>query len=499
MIEEFKHGSWSLGPDSHRSNNDLSACWSGNLLLARPSITQITSRDGYVLAIDRVCLHWPYVQLLPLKHYPPAESYCSHHYPLPPTTVTRTVTQPTTTVVTVSKPARTVTSTPFATTSTVFTSTSIAYVYTTTVTATATSGTSIRTVYTGTEIDTVYTRTNIATEYTSTSTDYHITGTDTITTIVATLPSTTTTATVTAFTIKQETVTVSSGTVTAYTTIDTGLTRRHQQKHHDFREDLVLRLAACRRDVLQTACSCIEVHPPTHTVTATAKRTHTSYKTVCATRTVSVVGTVTTKQAFTSTISTASTTTTSIVDVSTVLDVETDTTSVESVSTLSTVLVTQVPTAATTTASVTSFSEVDVVFTTTVPTTSTYTVTVPLATSTISSALSYSRVYGPVDGCAYVLMESFLDQYSVDIPSGTSHTARAAICAAFCDRTPGCKTVGMNWFPACGANGESVYCIASANAWAGTSAMECGIGTGYNGCAIYQDGTVYEKSAITST
>lgn len=54
------------------------------------------------------------------------------------------------------------------------------------------------------------------------------------------------------------------------------------------------------------ALQCIEVHPPTHTVTATAKRTHTSYKTVCATRTVSVVGTVTTKQAFTSTISTAS-------------------------------------------------------------------------------------------------------------------------------------------------------------------------------------------------
>ncbi|KAL7811370.1 hypothetical protein V8C26DRAFT_431174 [Trichoderma gracile] len=453
----------------------------------------------YVLAIDRVCLHWPYVELLPLKHYPPAEFYCSHHYPLPPTTVTRTVMRPTTTVVTVSKPARTVTSTPLTTTSTVFTSTSTAYVYTTTITATATSGTSIRTVYTGTEIDTVYTRTNIATEYTSTSTDYHVTGTDTITTIVATLPSTTTTATVTAFTTEQETVTVSSGTVTAYTTIDTGLTRRHQQKHHDFREDLLLRLAACRRDVLRTACSCIGVHPPTHTVTVTAKRTHTLYKTVCATKTVSVVGTVTTKKAFTSTISTASTTTTSIVGVSTVLAVETDTASIESVSTLSTVLVTQVPTAATTTASVTSFSEVDVAVTTTVPTTSTHTVTVPLATTTISSALSYSRVYGPVDGCAYVLMESFLDQYSAQVTAGTSHTARAAICAAFCDRTPGCKTVGMNWFPACGANGESVYCIASANAWAGTGTMQCGIGTGYNGCAIYQDGTVYEKSAVTST
>ncbi|TFB01189.1 hypothetical protein CCMA1212_007031 [Trichoderma ghanense] len=432
----------------------------------------------HVLAIDRVCLRWPYAELLPLKHYPQAESYCSRHYPLPPTTVTQTVTQPTTAVVTVSKPARTVTTTTRITTSTVYTSTSTAYVYTTTVTAIATSGASIRTVYTGTEIDTVYTRTNVATEYTYTSTDYQTTGTDTITTIVATLPSTTTTATITAFSTEQETVTVSSGTVTAYTTVDTGLTRRHQQKHHDFREDLLPRLAACRRDMLRTACSCIEVHPPTHTVTATAKCTHTLYKTVCATKT---------------------TTTTSILNVNTVLGVETDTTSIDSVSILSTVFVTQVPTAATTTASVTSFSEVDVAFTTTLPTTSTHTVTVPLATTTVSSTLSYSRVYGPVDGCAYVLMESFLDQYSQDIPAGTSHTARAAICGAFCDRTPGCKTVGMNWFPSCAANGESVYCIASADAWAGSGTMECGIGTGYNGCAIYQDGTVYQKSATTST
>ncbi|KAL7807926.1 hypothetical protein V8C44DRAFT_336760 [Trichoderma aethiopicum] len=453
----------------------------------------------HALAIDRVCLRWPYAELLPLKHYPPAESYCSHHYPLPPATVTRTVTQPTTAVVTVSKPARTVTTTTRTTTSTVYTSTSTAYVYTTAVTATATSGASIQTVYTGTELDTVYTRTSVATEYTSTSTDYQTTGTDTITTIVATLPSTTTTATVTAFTTEQETVTVSSGTVTAYTTVDAGLTRRHQQKHHDFREDLLPRLAACRRDVLKTACSCIEVHPPTHTVMATAKCTHTSYKTVCATKTVSVVGTVTTKKVSTSTISTASTTTTFILGVNTELDVKTDTTSIDSISTLSTVFVTKVPTAATATASVTSFSEVDVAFITTLPTTSTHTVIVPLATTTVSSTNSYSRVYGPVDGCAYVLMESFIDQFSQNIPAGTPHAARAAICAAFCDRTPGCKTVGMNWFPACGANGESVYCIASADAWAGTGTMECGIGTGYNGCAIYQDGTVYEKSTVSST
>ncbi|PTB77089.1 hypothetical protein M440DRAFT_1470101 [Trichoderma longibrachiatum ATCC 18648] len=382
----------------------------------------------HVLAIDRVCLRWPYAELLPLKHYPPAESYCSHHYPLPPATVTRTVTQPTTAFVTVSKPARTVTIT----------------------TRTATS--------------TIYT-----------------------TAIVATLPSTTTTATVTAFTTEQETVTVSSGTVTAYTTVDSGLTRRNQQKHHDFREDLLPRLAACRRDMLKTACSCIEVHPPTHTISATAKCTHTSYKTVCATKTVSVIGTVTTKNVSTSTISTASTTTTSILGVNTELEVKSDTTSIDSISTLSTVFVTEAPTAATTTASVTSFSEIDVAFTTTLPTTSMHTVIVPLATTTVSSTNTYSRVYGPVER-----MRLCIDGYSQDIPAGTPHTARAAICAAFCDRTPGCKTVGMNWFPACGANGESVYCIASADAWAGTGTMECGIGTGYNGCAIYQDGTVYE-------
>ncbi|KAL6883164.1 hypothetical protein HDV57DRAFT_527399 [Trichoderma longibrachiatum] len=387
----------------------------------------------HVLAIDRVCLRWPYAELLPLKHYPPAESYCSHH-----------------------------------SCSNGNNHYSHRYVY-----------------HLHVDIDCI--RLN---DYSDChgylwSIDYH-------TAIVATLPSTTTTATVTAFTTEQETVTVSSGTVTAYTTVDSGLTRRNQQKHHDFREDLLPRLAACRRDMLKTACSCIEVHPPTHTISATAKCTHTSYKTVCATKTVSVIGTVTTKNVSTSTISTASTTTTSILGVNTELEVKSDTTSIDFISTLSTVFVTEAPTAATTTASVTSFSEIDVAFTTTLPTTSMHTVIVPLATTTVSSTNTYSRVYGPVDGCAYVLMESFIDQYSQDIPAGTPHTARAAICAAFCDRTPGCKTVGMNWFPACGANGESVYCIASADAWAGTGTMECGIGTGYNGCAIYQDGTVYE-------
>ncbi|KAL6856774.1 hypothetical protein J3F83DRAFT_751772 [Trichoderma novae-zelandiae] len=497
MIEQYKHCGWESRPRS-TSIGRLWLCrlrgeretW--RVILSGLCLLQVQS----VLAIDRVCQHWPYAELLPLKHYPPAESYCSHHYPLPPTTVTQTVTKPTTAVVTVSKPARTVTSTTRITTSTLYTSTATAYVYTTTVTATATSGTSTRTVYTGTELDTVYTRTNIATEYTSTSTDYQTTGTDTITAIVATLPSTTTTATITAFTTEQETVTVSSGTVTAYTTIDTGLTRRHQQEHHDFREDLLPRLAACRKDILKTACSCIEVHPPTHTVTATAKCTHTSYKTVCATKTVGVVGTVTTKKVSTSTISTASTTTTSVLYVNTVLDVETDTTRIDSISTLSTVFVTQVPTAATTTTSITSFSEVDVAFTTTLLTTSTQTVNVPLATTTATITLAYTRVFGPTNGCAYS-PAVYLDQYSQDIPAGTPHAARAAICAAFCDRTPGCQTVGVNWFPSCGANGESVYCLASQDAWAGGSSIQCGIGMGSNGCAIYQDGTVYQKNTAT--
>ncbi|KAM0462260.1 hypothetical protein ACHAO4_001461, partial [Trichoderma viride] len=236
---------------------------------------------------------------------------------------------------------------------------------------------------------------------------------------------------------------------------------------------------------------CIEVHPPTHTVTTTARCTHTSFKTVGITKTVDVIGTTTKNAVSTTIISTASTITTAIVYVATVQGVETDTTNLDSTSTLSTVFVTEVPTAATATSSVTYFSPVDVVVTTTVTTTPTTTVTVPAATTTVATDVVYSLVFGPQDGCSYVLEADYLDQYSQDIPSGTTHDERAAICAAFCDRTPGCKTFGMNWFPVCGANGESVYCIASQDAWAGSGTMECGIGTSYNGCSIYQDGTVY--------
>ncbi|KAM0514416.1 hypothetical protein ACHAPE_006709 [Trichoderma viride] len=184
--------------------------------------------------------------------------------------------------------------------------------------------------------------------------------------------------------------------------------------------------------------------------------------------------------------------TTAIVYVATVQGVETDTTSLDSTSTLSTVFVAEVATPATATSSITYFSPVDVAATTTVPTTSTTTVTVPAATTTVAADAVYSLVFGPQDGCAYVLEADYLDQYSQDIPSGTTHHDRAAICAAFCDRTPRCKTFGMNWFPTCGANGESVYYIASQDAWAGSGTMECGIGTSFNGCSIYQDGTVYQ-------
>lgn len=167
---------------------------------------------------------------------------------------------------------------------------------------------------------------------------------------------------------------------------------------------------------------CIEFHPPTHTVTVTAKCTHTSFKTIGVTKTVDVIGTTTTKKVSTSTISTASvsltslpwlrneilipptqTTTTSVLYVATVLDVETDTISIDSTSTVSTVFVTEIPTAATATSSVTSFSPVNVAFTTTLPTTSTTTVTVPLATTTVTTDASYTLVYGPTDGCAYAL------------------------------------------------------------------------------------------------
>lgn len=95
--------------------------------------------------------------------------------------------------------------------------------------------------------------------------------------------------------------------------------------------------------------------------------------------------------------------TTPIVYVAIVQDVETDTTNLDSTSTLSTVFVTEVPTAATATNSVTYFSPVDVTVTTTVPITPTTTVTVPAVTTTVATDVAYSLVFGPQDGCAYVL------------------------------------------------------------------------------------------------
>lgn len=94
---------------------------------------------------------------------------------------------------------------------------------------------------------------------------------------------------------------------------------------------------------------------------------------------------------------------TAVVYVTTVQGVETDTTSLDSTSTLSTVFVTEVPAAATATSSVTYFSPVDVAVTTTVPTTPATTVTVPAATTTVTTDVAYSLVFGPQDGCAYVL------------------------------------------------------------------------------------------------
>lgn len=95
--------------------------------------------------------------------------------------------------------------------------------------------------------------------------------------------------------------------------------------------------------------------------------------------------------------------TTAIVHIATVQGVETDTADLDSTSTLSTVFVTEVPTAATATSSVTYFSPVNVAVTTTVPTTLTTTVTVPAATTTVATSVAYNPVFGPQDGCAYVL------------------------------------------------------------------------------------------------
>src|ERR1700761_1569198 len=53
-------------------------------------LTSLAILPGIVLA-GSICNNFPYVDLLFLEIYPPAESFCSMHYPLSPTTVTITV------------------------------------------------------------------------------------------------------------------------------------------------------------------------------------------------------------------------------------------------------------------------------------------------------------------------------------------------------------------------------------------------------------------------
>lgn len=86
---------------------------------------------------------------------------------------------------------------------------------------------------------------------------------------------------------------------------------------------------------------------------------------------------------------------------------------------------------------------------------------------------------------------SWIDQTGSNMPAGATHADRVAFCAAWCDTVANCKTFGMNDFPPCGPNGDYVYCLASANTWV-AGKLQCGIGTGWNGCPTYRDGTVYQ-------
>ena len=129
----------------------------------------------------------------------------------------------------------------------------------------------------------------------------------------------------------------------------------------------------------------------------------------------------------------------------------------------------------------------DVLVTTVTTTRSTTTVTVPAATSTVFVDRTYTQVYGPVNGCAYI---SGTDQFSL---VSTTQAGRDAECAKHCDQTPGCKSVNLhilespihmpactsrrrfktkliamlyigvffftNDFPPCGPNGDYGYCV----------------------------------------
>lgn len=206
---------------------------------------------------------------------------------------------------------------------------------------------------------------------------------------------------------------------------------------------------------------------------------------------------------------------TSVVYTTTVDLVEVDTTSIEYVSTQYTDTTTTLPTKTITITSITSYSTTNVAFTTTSFTTSTATATVPKTTTTVQIANQYSLVYGPVDGCAYLpeyaspfftpspslsrselhklttFLSNWISQTGSEFPAGNTHAERVAFCAQWCDNLPGCKTFGMNWFPPCKGNGDYVYCIAASESWV-PGKVQCGIGTGWDGCPIYRDGTIYQ-------
>ncbi|KAH6997079.1 hypothetical protein EDB80DRAFT_896812 [Ilyonectria destructans] len=448
-----------------------------------------------------VCYDHPYKELLPLSHYPPAQSYCAVKYPKPPCTSTKHVTAKTTKIITRHATQKATVTTGYST-DLVHTATTASYIYTTTVVETSTTTTSTATTYTATSVETVYTNSRYPVEYTKTFTEYTVTGTDVDTVTVATLPTTVITGTtITTSTIKT-TTTVSSGTKTVTTNVDHGLRKRTAAPEETNEptsgpcrrgyppppepSDLFKKLKRLQPNKIETACSCLKLHPTCKTVTSTRTSTATSYTTVTTVKTQSVGGVKTVGDVSTELITTDTTTTTSVGYTTTKELLQIDTTSIEYVSTVSTDTTTTLPTNTVTSTSVTAYSTTNIVTTTTFTTTSTASQTVPVTTTTVVVDFHYSLVYGPADGCAYS-PDTWIDQTSSNMPNGATQADRVAFCAAWCDTVANCKTFGMNDFPPCGPNGDYVYCLASANTWGGTSKLQCGIGTAWNGCSIYQD------------
>jgi len=112
--------------------------------------------------------------------------------------------------------------------------------------------------------------------------------------------------------------------------------------------------------------------------------------------------------------------------------------------------------------------------------------------ATATATVDYELVFGPTNGCAYVNIESYLDQSAGSISPTATTEEYINTCAQFCDQTAGCNSFGANYFPACEGDGASYYCIAVGPLYGGSGDMECGIGTSYDGCSIYQNGTVYK-------